>query len=122
MLVEVIPENYDRILENRPDLTRDFLVKQYKRVEQGEIYYAEVDLDWLRKKHSSATWVQITGIKIMDPDGWDRDNFEVAWREEISLKEFLMRAYHSTIDLNTLNAWAEKTEKWDANPYNANCS
>ena len=37
-------------------------------------------------------------IQILDPDGWDRQNFEYSWHEEkISLEEFKKRCMTSTI-------------------------
>ena len=38
-------------------------------------------------------------ILILDPDGWDRKNFEHSWKEEkISLREFKRRCMTSTIN------------------------
>ena len=35
--------------------------------------------------------------EIIDPDGWDRSNFQYSWYEEkISFKEFEQRAMRST--------------------------
>ncbi len=34
--------------------------------------------------------------KIIDPDGWDRKNFEVSWNEKIDEQEFVRRLRMST--------------------------
>ncbi len=40
-------------------------------------------------------------VKILDPDGWDRSNFQFSWHEEkISKEEFLRRRMLSTIDMS----------------------
>ena len=38
-----------------------------------------------------------TGQIVMDPDGWDRNNYSYAWYEEkITYKEFMKRLGNST--------------------------
>lgn len=55
---------------------------------------------------SSALWQMITGVIIMDPDGWDRQNFDESWAEEITLDEFKRRVWMSTVNFNSLpTAW-----------------
>lgn len=41
-------------------------------------------------------WCLRTGIRVMDPDGWDRRNYEESWRKPITRGEFLVRARSST--------------------------
>ena len=43
-------------------------------------------------------WVSVLndGVLIMDPDGWDRSNWEVSWNEPITVKEFFNRRDQST--------------------------
>ncbi len=37
-------------------------------------------------------------VEIMDPDGWDRENFHHSWyEEEITKVEFYRRLKHSTL-------------------------
>lgn len=36
------------------------------------------------------------GVEILDPDGWDRSNWEVSWNEKITVKEFYYRRAIST--------------------------
>jgi hypothetical protein len=37
-------------------------------------------------------------VEIIDPDGWDRENFYQSWyKEEITKVEFYRRMYHSTL-------------------------
>lgn len=45
----------------------------------------------------SSAWCIITGIRVLDPDGWDRTNFKESWSEPISREEFMRRANESTI-------------------------
>lgn len=33
---------------------------------------------------------------VMDPDGWDRENFDESWAEKITEREFLHRLNQST--------------------------
>jgi len=59
---------------------------------------------------TSEEWNQIFNIPIMDPDGWDRKNYDYSFKEEkISYEEFRMRVNRSTIWLDK-----EKTDKLDA--------
>lgn len=49
---------------------------------------------------------------ILDPDGWDRKNYQQSWHEEaISKQEFLKRLGPSTChfkDFKALLAWSEQ--------------
>ena len=50
--------------------------------------------------HTSEYWFKKIcndKIKILDPDGWDRKNFEKSWNEKISKHEFLIRLGKSTV-------------------------
>lgn len=39
----------------------------------------------------------LTGQIVVDPDGWDRENYEYSWhKEEISYDEFMKRLEKST--------------------------
>lgn len=49
---------------------------------------------------SSDGWLKHLNIDraaILDPDGWDRSNFEASWNEQITLKEFYRRLNQSTV-------------------------
>jgi hypothetical protein len=46
---------------------------------------------------SSAQWAEELDVKIVDPDGWDRTNFEEDWHRPISRIEFIQKASMSTI-------------------------
>lgn len=46
--------------------------------------------------HNSETWSRLTGIAVLDPDGWDRKNYNASWREYITREEFIKRATMST--------------------------
>lgn len=38
----------------------------------------------------------------MDPDGWDRQNFEASWSEPITIAEFKRRVWMSTVNFKTV--------------------
>lgn len=40
--------------------------------------------------------VSIFDVIVMDPDGWDRANFDESWNELISEEVFKARLQHST--------------------------
>lgn len=48
---------------------------------------------------TSAEWqLEYPQIKVLDPDGWDRSNFQYSWHEEkIDLEEYNKRVSYSTI-------------------------
>ena len=49
------------------------------------------------EKRSSEDWYKdIKDVKILDPDGWDRSNFEESWNELITKEEFDLRMMFST--------------------------
>ncbi len=45
----------------------------------------------------AAEWEPLFGVKIIDPDGWDRSNLAESWAEPITDAEFERRAMQSTI-------------------------
>lgn len=45
--------------------------------------------DWLKQP-------AYEGYVVMDPDGWDRRNYEASWNEPITEMEFLRRLQAST--------------------------
>jgi len=49
-------------------------------------------------KLSADDWCKLTGIEVMDPDGWDRraDKFDADWNREITFEEFWEKATMST--------------------------
>lgn len=60
---------------------------------------------------SSEEWVKDSNVKIIDPDGWDRGDFEKSWNEKISIKEFKRRLGLSTISAsNEFARWEKSTE------------
>lgn len=54
-------------------------------------------------------WCLRTGIRVVDPDGWDRKNYLISWQEPITRDEFLVRAASSSC-----TAWPSPLydEKW----------
>lgn len=61
---------------------------------------------------SSKEWQKeiIEFCKILDPDGWDRQNLDESWNENITKKEFMRRLVNSTIQANLekLGDWGKK--------------
>jgi hypothetical protein len=51
---------------------------------------------------TSQEWsLDFTNLTILDPDGWDRQNFDYSFKEEkITKDEFLKRLARSTISFN----------------------
>ena len=50
------------------------------------------------EKKTSAEWQVTYESTILDPDGWDRSNFDYSWnKEKITYKEFVARAMRSTV-------------------------
>lgn len=49
------------------------------------------------EKRTPPEWEIETGIKIVDPDGWDRRNLAEEWKRPLTLEEFRDRAAISTI-------------------------
>jgi len=55
-------------------------------------------IDWSPKKTSDEWHKELCpDTIILDPDGWDRSNFEESWNEKISRAEFIRRLGMSTI-------------------------
>lgn len=66
--------------------------------------------------------------QVLDPDGWDRKNFDISWAEKITKKEFSKRFMYSTVILTKEAAakiqekakkWAEQLPKPEAKPWQA---
>ncbi len=48
-------------------------------------------------KKTSAAWAKWCNVTIIDPDGWDRKNFNYSWNEEkITKEEFIRRTNSSS--------------------------
>ena len=59
------------------------------------------------EKKTSKEWYKLVpekyDLKIFDPDGWDRSNYEYSFNEElITKKEFVNRVMNSTISCKLL--------------------
>ena len=49
-------------------------------------------------KKTSAEWIKEVGYEVLDPDGWDRTNFDYSWnKEKITMAEFERRLALSTV-------------------------
>lgn len=64
-----------------------------------------IEIDY-KYKQPSQTWCNLTGIEVMDPDGWNRQDYEKSWAEPITRGEFLKRA-----GISTCKRWPEPL--WD---------
>ena len=52
-----------------------------------------------KEKLASSDWCTKLEIVVLDPDGWDRNNFESSWSEKITEEEFRSRVDKSTVRL-----------------------
>lgn len=55
-------------------------------------------------KKTSAEWINdpsYKDVRVLDPDGWDRTNYNYSWNEElITESEFISRLFQSTLMMN----------------------
>ena len=52
-------------------------------------------------KRTSEEWQKLCEVEVLDPDGWDRMNFQYSWYEElITREEFERRLGSSTVQFN----------------------
>lgn len=51
------------------------------------------------EKKSSRDWMDEMKIVVMDPDGWNRQDFDNSWNEMITREEFMNRVMKSTVML-----------------------
>ena len=49
------------------------------------------------EKRTPEEWSDLVGVLILDPDGWDRMNFEESWSTPITRDDFNRRAAESTL-------------------------
>lgn len=84
----------DRRIEIRPDGTLDGWPNGF--YDLHEIQLSE--LIYLRGPKTSQEWqLRYPNPKVLDPDGWDRENFQHSWYEErISYAEYQKRLFIST--------------------------
>lgn len=61
----------------------------YDGVSGDEVIDLRIPESWLRDP-------DFEGITVLDPDGWDRSNFEQSWNEPITCYEFEVRLGLST--------------------------
>ena len=58
-------------------------------------------LKYLKEIKTSEEWYKGCEVTILDPDGWDRRNFQFSWHEEmITKEEFDKRVLSSTVRMN----------------------
>jgi hypothetical protein len=52
----------------------------------------------LNELKTSSEWIKTVGYEVIDPDGWDRNNLQYSFYEElITFEEFQHRLTQSTI-------------------------
>lgn len=65
----------------------------------------------VRELKTSEEWQKLCLIEILDPDGWDRKDYQYSWYEEkISREEFEKRIGPSTCHFHTedlANIWKD---------------
>ena len=55
----------------------------------------------MTEKKNSEEWQKLCKIEVIDPDGWDRQNYQFSWYEEkITKQEFEKRLGPSTCQFN----------------------
>lgn len=53
------------------------------------------------EKKTSEEWQKLCKVTILDPDGWDRKNYQYSWHEElITQQEFEQRIITSTCEFS----------------------
>lgn len=50
-------------------------------------------------RRTPAEWEVELGVTVLDPDGWDRRNYDVDWARPLTRDEFIDKACASTIQL-----------------------
>lgn len=74
---------------------------------QEMLYFVQLDCP---VKRSSQEWQKMYPDPfVVDPDGWDRSNFEESWQEPITYKEYVKRLINSTCKFS--GAWGKKIVK-----------
>lgn len=65
----------------------------------------------MKDLRTSEEWQKLCKIEVIDPDGWDRQNYQFSWYEEkISREEFETRTMPSTCQFNVddlSNIWLD---------------
>ena len=64
----------------------------------------------MKIKLSSGDWVQLSGLVIYDPDGWNTsgDNFNADWAKPITFDEFEQKVLVSTIAGYNIDSMKER--------------
>ena len=79
---------------------RDILAEAYtEKIE----YKLDEDVNFEQKDRTADEWLNLFNIpldSIIDPYGWDRENYEESWNEKISLLEMNRRVSASTVYLD----------------------
>lgn len=99
----VDPEAFYFVLRIDTDIHAQAAAMEYARsVKYQDPKLAEALMDTVmtyskQNLHTSDFWSKYYPYKVMDPDGWDRKNFNYSWyEEEITWEEFKLRAGQST--------------------------
>lgn len=57
----------------------------------------EYDLDDEKKTPEEWLNTEFSYLEILDPDGWDRKNFEEDWKRPLTVAEFQQKVMASTV-------------------------
>jgi hypothetical protein len=93
----------DDLTQDRSDQAAEFTRQaQYHEALVSMIQAAQSQLHFWKTfvELPSYKWMEFPEFKdsvVMDPDGWDRQNFQSSWDEEICYEEFLSRYMRSTV-------------------------
>lgn len=63
------------------------------------------------EKLSSDEWCKSLDIIVLDPDGWNRKDFNYSCKERITIQEFYNRLSFSTISLKNIRPIGERINK-----------
>lgn len=95
MMSHIWPEKKDNfIVGAMSNAAREYWFSQFKK----DIYAANPEILRTKLLLTSHQWQQNhLDIIVLDPDGWDRKNYQYSWCEElITEEEYLNRRLHST--------------------------
>lgn len=100
-----IKKEENRSIPDPDEMTIQWVFKNYvMEIYADSPWYVLYEVRYIPKifKFNSWTWNKIYKeyLEVLDPDGWDRKNFEYSMREKITRNEYLKRVYYSTCRFN----------------------
>lgn len=86
------------VLQRRHDLSGREVLDQLRAIRSNCLHNPLME-EWLLngERRTPAAWEKLLHVEILDPDGWDRKNFDESWSEPITRAEFERRAMASTV-------------------------